>query len=62
MVNYQNGKIYKLVSSFTDEVYYGSTTQPLHVRKGGHKKDYKGWKNDKNEMTVFYSWICKKYK
>jgi len=31
------GYIYKLVSPFTDEVYYGSTTQQLSMRKATHK-------------------------
>ena len=38
MPNYNNGKIYKLVNSVDDEVYIGSTTQSLAVRKGGHKR------------------------
>lgn len=38
-VNYQNGKIYSIRSrSRPDLVYVGSTTQPLSVRFGGHKK------------------------
>ena len=41
MVNYQNGKIYKLWSPLGDLVYIGSTTQKLCYRLGGHKKDYK---------------------
>lgn len=40
MPNYQNGKIYKLVSNVSDKVYYGSTTQSLSLRKSGHKKTY----------------------
>jgi len=38
MPNYQNGKIYKLVSDFTDEIYIGSTTQKLCVRFAEHKR------------------------
>jgi hypothetical protein len=39
MVNYKNGKIYKLVAG--DYVYIGSTTQKLCVRLAGHKiKNY----------------------
>jgi hypothetical protein len=36
MVNYQDGRIYKLVGSGL--TYYGSTTQNLAVRKAGHKR------------------------
>ena len=41
MVNYQNGKIYKLWSDQSDMLYIGSTTQPLSQRLGGHKKNIK---------------------
>ncbi len=41
MPNYQNGKIYKIVSNLTDKIYIGSTTMTLSQRMGGHRKDYK---------------------
>ncbi len=41
MVNYANGKIYKLVSFQTDKVYIGSTCEKLSVRKAKHKSKYK---------------------
>ena len=37
--NFQNGKIYAIRSHQTDKIYIGSTTQPLSVRFGGHKKN-----------------------
>ena len=37
MVNYQNGKIYKLVNNVDDEIYIGSTATTLRQRKNGHK-------------------------
>lgn len=41
MVNYLNGKIYKLASSQTDKVYVGSTTKLyLSQRMSEHKADY----------------------
>lgn len=49
MVNYQNGKIYKIASYQTDDVYYGSTTQPLYSRKAKHKH---GNKNKGKETTA----------
>ena len=41
MVNYQNGKIYKLVNNVDDEIYVGSTCNPLYKRKGSHKSSAK---------------------
>lgn len=38
MPNYQNSKIYKLWSPEGDDIYIGSTTQPLYKRKNSHKK------------------------
>jgi hypothetical protein len=38
MPNYQNAKIYKLWSPEGDDIYIGSTTQPLFARKAQHKK------------------------
>jgi hypothetical protein len=38
MPNYQQGKIYKIISkSNTDLVYYGATTRSLNIRMEGHK-------------------------
>jgi len=37
MPNYANGCVYKLVNDVDDKIYVGSTTQPLHKRKHGHK-------------------------
>jgi len=46
MVNYKNGKIYKLINhSMPDIVYYGSTTQKLCNRLTGHKDNFKYKKN-----------------
>ena len=38
MPDYKNGKIYTIRSPHTEKIYIGSTTQPLHVRLGGHKR------------------------
>jgi hypothetical protein len=54
MNKYNNSKIYKLVCNNTGLIYYGSTIQPLHQRKCGHKKDYKKFLNKKcNYITSF---------
>ncbi len=41
MVNYNNSKIYKIVSNQTDDIYYGSTTQPLCKRMVSHRCNLK---------------------
>jgi hypothetical protein len=47
MPNYQQGKIYKIVSPHTEKIYIGSTTkQYLSIRKAIHKAHYKTWKED----------------
>ncbi len=37
-MDYKKGKIYKLICSETQQVYIGSTIQPLYKRLHGHKK------------------------
>ena len=47
VVNYNNGKIYKIVCDTTGLQYVGSTTREfLSSRLNGHRVDYKRWKND----------------
>jgi hypothetical protein len=56
MVNYNNGKIYKIepISGGEDgDVYIGSTTcKYLSERISGHRSDYKKWKNEKKVKKV----------
>ena len=41
---YQRGKIYKLISNQTTDVYYGSAIEPyLTNRLSGHRNYYKRW-------------------
>ena len=47
VVDYNNSKIYKLVSDVTDAVYIGSTTQRLSQRLSEHKASYKLYLNKK---------------
>jgi hypothetical protein len=56
MVNYQNGKIYKIVSNTDDELcYVGNTTLPLLCKRMvEHRSGYKRWKNGKNSYTSSY--------
>ena len=41
MVNYQNGKIYKISSVVGNVCYYGSTCEKLNIRYYKHKYNYK---------------------
>ena len=58
MVNYSNGKIYKIESIHGGEegdVYVGSTTAPsLSIRMAQHRCDYKGWKEGKHGKLTSY--------
>jgi hypothetical protein len=42
------GKIYKITSSKTDDVYIGSTIQTLNDRFIKHKSNYKLYQNKKS--------------
>ena len=55
MVNYQEGKIYKIVCNVTGLVYIGSTCEPILARRlAGHRKTYNNYLNDKyNFVTSF---------
>lgn len=52
---YQRGKIYKIISNNTENVYVGSTCEPyLCNRLYGHKSCYKHWlKEQKNYVSSF---------
>ena len=53
-MGYENGKIYVLRSNQTDDIYIGSTTQPLYKRIHQHKKCFNRWKNgNRNYVTSF---------
>ena len=54
MPNYQNGKIYTIRSHQTEDIYIGSTIQPLTKRLSTHKAKYKRYKNDKCSYTSSY--------
>lgn len=55
MVNFQNGKIYKLCSNQTDDIYVGSTCCKLSDRLKAHKAKLKVWTNcnEKQYYTSF---------
>jgi len=55
MPNYQNGKIYKIHSFQTDNIYIGSTTQPLCKRFVDHKFKFKqGIKGPMSKKILIY--------
>ena len=54
MVNYANGKIYKIVCNTTGLCYIGSTCSTLAKRLNSHKKDFKRFQNSEgNFITSF---------
>jgi len=57
MPDYSKGKIYSLRSYETDDIYIGSTTQSLAMRKGAHKADYKKYLNGKNNFVTSFNII-----
>jgi len=63
MVNYENGKIYKIVCNETGLIYIGSTAQKyLSTRLGEHKKNYKAYLNgNHNYITSFKVLECENY-
>jgi hypothetical protein len=57
MVNYSNGKIYKIesINGEDDDIYIGSTTKEyLSQRMNTHRQDYKRWKEGKCNKTTSY--------
>tara|TARA_R110002096_G_scaffold362183_1_gene555287 strand:+ start:225 stop:848 length:624 start_codon:yes stop_codon:yes gene_type:complete len=53
MPDYQKGKIYKLVSDHTDEIYIGSTIQKLCKRLSKHASDFRKGINACTSKKVF---------
>lgn len=58
MPNYNNGKIYKLISSQTNEIYIGSTVQQLCNRKSAHMTNYRKWLKNEYKYVSSYE-LCK---
>ncbi|ARF11755.1 hypothetical protein Klosneuvirus_2_191 [Klosneuvirus KNV1] len=54
-VDYQNGKIYKIISSQMIKCYVGSTAlKQLSTRLVGHKSSYKSYQNNKNHYFTSF--------
>ena len=62
MVNYQNGKVYKIVSNTDDDIcYVGSTTKNyLSERMDSHRSAYRLWKDGRNANVTVYK-LFEKY-
>lgn len=54
MPDYSKGKIYKIISNKTNDVYIGSTIQSLSVRLAGHRKLYKSYLGGKSNYITSY--------
>ena len=55
MINYSNGKIYKIVCDTTGLIYVGSTTKKfLSSRLVAHRSAYKLWKNGKRTYITSF--------
>jgi len=52
MPDYSQGKIYCIRAPGTDDVYIGSTTQPLWARMAEHRSHYKRWKDGKRRSCT----------
>ena len=62
-INYQNGKIYKIVSLECDDehVYYGSTTRILSARMSQHRSDSKNERCKNMNIYKYFNsinWNC----
>lgn len=56
MVNYVDGKIYKIISANTDLIYYGSTAKKtLAQRMTQHRSDYQKYLTGKRNFSSAYS-------
>ena len=63
MVNYSNGKVYKIepINGDDGDVYFGSTTKEyLSQRMDTHRTDYKRWKEEKRNYVSSFS-LFEKY-
>lgn len=58
MPNYQQSKIYKIISPHTDKIYIGSTIkQYLSQRLVKHKSDFKRWQQGKTHKVSSFDLI-----
>ena len=55
MPDYNNGKIYKIYNTITDDIYIGATTQLLCERMRGHRRAYKAKRNVTNKLYQHFN-------
>jgi hypothetical protein len=55
MVNYQKGKINKIVCNETDMIYIGSTCKKLCQRITQHRASYKQYQNNKYHFITSFA-------
>lgn len=53
-IDYSKGKIYKIITNCSNDIYIGSTTQELSDRMKGHRAGYKRWKEGKENKCSSY--------
>ena len=49
--DYKNGKIYCIRNNINDDIYVGSTTQPLSKRMAQHREDAK--RENRKRMNLY---------
>ena len=58
MVNYSDGKIYKIISNQTNKIYVGGTAEKyLSKRLAAHRSNFKKWKNNKYHYVSSFELI-----
>lgn len=61
MTRFEQGKIYKLVSDQTDQVYIGSTTRTLAQRKGNHITAFRAFREGRPGSDYYSSFEILQY-
>jgi len=56
-INYNNSKIYKIITNNSDDIYIGSTCQPLRNRLSKHITNLKLYKNGKGKYMKSFDVI-----
>ena len=54
-VDYQKGKIYKVVDIEYNKCYFGSTCEELSRRMAGHRSDYRRYKDGRHAYVSIFS-------
>ena len=57
MIDYKNGKIYRIIDNTSEMVYIGSTCQTLTQRLAGHVRDFNRFKSGKTHYVSAFKII-----